>query len=124
MANMVRGEVPFEHGGKSYTFKFGTNTQAIIESRVGMSVNKFMKEKSEQFGAGDLRLIFWAGLYQKHRLTEEDVGDMIDEMGPEKVAQIFWTAVKEASVKAKEGNGADPNPPTPGPSGEPIGTNS
>jgi hypothetical protein len=122
MANLVKGEVPFDHEGKAFVFKFGTNTQAIIESRVNMSVGKFMEEKKESFGASDLRLIFWAGLYQKHRLSEEEVGDMIDAMGAQKVSEIFWQAVNSAASKMPKGNGVDADPPQP--TLGPIGTNS
>ena len=81
-----------------------------------------MEEKKENFGASDLRLIFWAGLYQKHRLSEEEVGDMIDAMGAQKVSEIFWQAVNSAASKMPKGNGVDADPPQP--TLGPIGTNS
>src|SRR5262245_59982167 len=105
MTNPVKGEVVFESGGKSYTFKLGVNAQVMLEQKVKMPLSKFLKEdKIQDLGITDLRMIFWAGLYRQHQLTEEDVGDMIDDIGPERVAEIFIEAFE--SAKAKTENGA------------------
>jgi len=122
MGNPVKGEISFELDGKLYTFKFGTNAQAIIESRVGMTTSQFMNTKGENFGAGDLRLIFFAGLYAKHQLTETEVGDLIDELGVERCSEIFVSAVSAANAKTK-GNGSDPTSPGIVQVGKQIGMN-
>src|SRR5262245_54721465 len=100
MTNPVKGEVTFESGGKSYTFKLGVNAQVMLEQRVKMPLSKFLKEdKLEDLGISDLRLIFWAGLHRQHQLSEEEAGDIIDDIGPERVAEIFLEAFETAKVK-------------------------
>jgi hypothetical protein len=108
MANSVKGEVEFDCGGQTYLFKFGTNAQVLVEDRIGMSCAKWMQQKADQFGASDIRLIMWAGLHRHHNLSETDVGDLIDELGADKAAEVFLKAVDLATAK---GNGADPSRP-------------
>ena len=104
MSNPVKGEVNFECGGKTYTFKLGTNAQVMLEQKVKMPMSKFLKQdRIEDLGIVDLRSIFWAGLFRQHQLTEEEVGDIIDNIGPEKVADIFLEAFESAKVKTENG---------------------
>jgi hypothetical protein len=109
MANTVKGEVEFECNGETYTFKIGTNAQVLLESRINMSLAKWIKEKSEDLSATDIRLIMWAGLHRHHKLTEDAVGDLIDEIGGTRAAEIFMQAF--ALAAGPKTNGADPNPP-------------
>ena len=112
MANPVKGEISFEASGKEYIFKFGTNAQAIIESRVGMTTSQFLQSKGENWGAADLRLIFYAGLFGKHQMSETEVGDLIDELGADRCSEIFVKAVNAAAARHNKGNGgADPMQP-------------
>lgn len=105
MTNQVKGEVTFESCGQSYVFKLGTNAQVMLEQKVKMPLSKFLKQdRIEELGISDLRLIFWAGLYRQHNLTEDQVGDIIDDIGPERVSEIFLEAFESAKVK---GNGVD-----------------
>ena len=93
MSNPVKGEVHFEAQGKMFTFKLGTNAQVIIENKTGMPMSKFLKkERLDDLGATDVRMIFWAGLFRQHQLSEDEVGDLIDELTPERVAAIFMEA--------------------------------
>lgn len=103
MTNPVKGEVTFESGGKTYTFKLGTNAQVMLEKKVGMPLSKFLKQdRIEELGTEDIRSIFWAGLFRKHQLGEDEVGDIIDDIGPEKVGEIFLEAFESARVKNGE----------------------
>ena len=112
MTNAVKGEVIFEAGGKTYTFKLGTNAQVMIENKTGLSMGKFLnKERLEDMGAKDIRLIFWAGLFRQHQCTEEEVGDIIDEIGPQRVADIFLEAFEVAKSKVENGAAGEPRPP-------------
>ena len=111
MTNPTTGEVHFEARGETFTFKLGTNAQAMVEAKTGLSWAKYLKAKFEDIGASDTRLIFWAGLFRQHQMTEEDVGDLMDELGQERVAAIFLEAFNAASAKAT--NGPDKNPPRP-----------
>jgi hypothetical protein len=109
MANTVKGEVEFESGGEIYTFKLGTNAQVLLESRINMSLAKWVREKGDDLTATDIRLIMWAGLHRHHKLSEDAVGDLIDDIGGAKAAEIFTQAFTLAASKSS--NGADPNPP-------------
>lgn len=122
MANTVRGEVTFDANGKLYTFKLGTNAQVMLEDRVGMSVQKYMQSKGENLGAADIRLIFYCALFQKHELTELEVGDLIDEIGAGRAAEIFLAAVEAATAKKPNGAATDARPQKQ--AKEPIGMNS
>lgn len=114
MTNAVKGEVHFESGGKTYTFKLGTNAQVMLEKRVGMSLSKFLKaDRLEEMGASDIRAIFWAGLFRKHELSEDDVGDLIDDIGPERVAAIFLEAFESAKPQKENGANGEPRPQKP-----------
>jgi hypothetical protein len=108
MSNPVKGEVYFEARGQTFTFKLGTNAQALIEHKTGQTWGKFIKERFEDLGAGDARLIFWAGLFRQHQMTEDEVGDLMDEVGPSEVAKIFL----EAFTAAKSNGGAEQARPT------------
>ncbi len=108
----VKGEVNFESGGKTYTFKLGTNAQVLLESRTGMSMAKYLKaDRIEELGSKDIRLIFWAGLTRNHPdLTEENVGDLIDDIGVDQVSEIFLKAFESAKPKTENGAAGEPHP--------------
>ena len=112
MTNPVKGEVTFEARDQTFTFKLGTNAQIMIENKTGMSITQFFAGRSEKnFSASDVRTIFHAGLFRDHKMTEDDVGDLIDDLGPEKVAKIFVEAASAAFPKKPNG-GADESRPT------------
>jgi hypothetical protein len=110
MTNPLKGEVTFEARGQTFTYKLGTNAQIMIETKVGMPISKFFAERSESFSAADVRTIFHAGLYRQHKMTEEDVGDLIDELGADRVAQIFIEAAAAAFPKKTNGAADEPHP--------------
>lgn len=103
MSNSVKGEVYFEARGETFTFKLGTNAQALIESKTKKTWGAFIKEKFEDLGAADARLIFWAGLFRQHQMTEDEVGDLMDDLGPARVAEIFLEAFTAAAAKSDGG---------------------
>lgn len=125
MTNPLKGEVTFESGDKTYTFKLGTNAQVMIENKVGKTLAKFFSDNSEQMGPSQIRLIFHAGLFRNHKMTEEEVGDLIDEIGMERVSEIFTEAAVAAFPKVAEqmmANGKDGSPTLPPKSaGQPTG---
>jgi hypothetical protein len=101
----MKGEITFEARRQTFTFKLGVNAQAMIEDKTGMSMPRFLKERFDTLGAKDVRLIFWAGLFRQHQMTEDDVGDLIDELGPARVGEIFTQAFSAATPQKT--NGAD-----------------
>lgn len=111
MSNEVKGEVTFDARETTFVFKLGTNAQAIVENKVGKSFSQYLRDKGENLGAADIRMIFHAALFRRHEMTEEDVGDLIDELGADRVAKIFTEAIAMASDPRKS-NGVDNPRPT------------
>lgn len=106
MANPVKGEVGFEADGKSYTFVLGTYARAALQRRTGVSDAKFFKRGADEWGSDDTLAVFHAGLLRHHKMTEEEVGDLIDMLGATKVTEVFVEAIELASQRgAATGNG-------------------
>jgi hypothetical protein len=103
-ANPNNGEVAFEVEGVEYIFKFGVNAQTIIEDKLDMNIGAFLGRIEKGFGAKDIRLLFYAGLAQHHKLTESQVGDLLDKMGGDAASNIFMRA---AELSKKKQNGVD-----------------
>lgn len=105
------GEVTFEAGGKSYSFKLGTYAKALLQRETGLSAQRFFKKIENDLGYDDMLKLFRCGLYQKHKLGEEAVADLIDEIGESKTLEIIAEAAKlaqptEADVKPVPPEGA------------------
>ena len=109
MGNPVMGEVGFTVDDKTYTFKLGTYAQAVLERKTKVTTQKFFARPEDAWGADDLLLVFYAGLHQRHKLTEEQVGDLIDKIGAMRASEIMLEAV----TLANRGDGqAAANPQT------------
>lgn len=108
MGNPHQGEVTFEAAGANYTFKLGTYALAVLERRTKMSSSKFFRRPEEDWGADDLLQVFYAGLYRQHKLTEEAVGDLIDEIGSERASAIMLEAIGVANPTEVATGSADP----------------
>lgn len=100
MSNPHTGEIGFESGGKSYVLKLGTYAQAVLERRTKVPMSKFFKRKDEEWGVDDILSVLYAGLYRQHKLTEEQVADIIDDLGMERVGVLIADAVKAAYPEA------------------------
>lgn len=124
-ANSNRGEIAFNVDGVEYIFKFGINAQAIIEDKTQMSIGKFLGQMQDNFGAKDIRLIFFAALAEHHNLSEVECGNLIDVMGAERASQLFLQAAQLAEAKSGKPNGAGvPDARPQKPTKERIGMNS
>lgn len=106
MANKYRGEVPFTADGKDYIFRLGTNEMVKLEKmlRVENALEEFGKGK---LGLSGLRTMTYVGLSRHHPdLTEEEAGDIIDEIGGfEALSKLI-----EESMGALIVEGKDPKP--------------
>lgn len=114
MANPQKGEVGFEAGGKAYVFKLGTYAQAVLERRVKMPWPKFFARPEDQWGVDDTLSVFWAGLHRQHKLSEEQVADLLDDLGGERVKEILAEAFKLANPEAGKADGDPQNQETVG----------
>jgi hypothetical protein len=110
MSNAHKGEVTFEASGKTYTFKLGTFAQAAIEAKTKQNIFKFFAQAQEAFGVADILTVFHAGLLRAHNLTEDEVADLIDELGMARVGEIMGEALNAAFAGIEAGTA---NPPAP-----------
>lgn len=92
MANPQKGEVSFDALGRTFTMRLGTNARALVEGKTGVSWASLMKRPEEEWRERDAIIIMWAGLYQHHKLTEEEVGDLMDEVGSAEVSRLLLKA--------------------------------
>lgn len=108
MANPQKGEVAFEANGKQYVFKLGTYAQAMLERRVKTTFGKFVAKPVDDWGVDDALVMFWAGLYRQHKLTEEQASDLLDEIGPDRLSVLITEAIKLSQPDKEEGIAEDP----------------
>jgi hypothetical protein len=113
MGNPHRGEIDFEHQGKTYTICFDFYAQALLQRQTKQPTGMFFS-RAASWGADDLLQLFYAGLFRRHRLTEEQVADIIDGIGEEQTGKLIGDAVAAAAARKTaqmSGNGADHPPP-------------
>src|SRR5262245_8002105 len=112
MANPIKGEVALEVDGKRYTFVLGTYALAALERRMKMPWPRIFKRASDgDWGIDDVLAVVHCGLLRHHRLlTEENVADLIDTVGLERINNMIGEAIK---LMQPESTGAAANEPIP-----------
>lgn len=97
MANPLKGEVSLEANGKAYTFVLGTYALAALQRRSGISTAKFFGRPPIDWGMDDVLGLVHCGLMRHHKdITEEEVADLIDAVGNEKINKIIGEGIKLA----------------------------
>lgn len=92
MANKLKGEVSFEASGKTWTMKIGTNAWCLVESEMNLDLADI---DLSRLSIRNVRAIFWASLQHHHEgVSVKDAGDMIDEIGTQKVAELVAQAIE------------------------------
>jgi hypothetical protein len=102
------GEVDFEVGGKKYTMKLGSYALALLQRNTKVPTMQFIQRPAEAWGADDVLQLFVAGLY-RHKLTEEQVGEVMDDLGQDRVADLLKKSL--AASFGEAGGNAAANPP-------------
>jgi hypothetical protein len=111
MANPFKGEVKFDALGKTYIYKFGTYAMAVLERKAGMSTKKFFDSRGEDWGANDIVLVFFAALSQHQpKVTEIEVGDIIDDIGLDRAGDIVREGVGLAAAKQEGAAAGEADP--------------
>jgi len=101
MANKYRGEIAFKVGEKSYTFRLGTNELVKLEKELGVE-DPFEKLSKGQLGVSALRTIMHVALSRHHEgLSEEQAGDLIDELGFAKLGDLVSKAMEPLAAEAE-----------------------
>lgn len=105
MANIQKGEVSFEALDKSWTIKLGTNAMCEIEDATGYSINDIGDKLSgDHFNMKLMRTVFVSGMVEFHAdIDEQTVGNVIDDIGFDKAAQIMEQAFVFATPEQKGG---------------------
>lgn len=118
MANRLRGEVEFTVGEKTYTFRLGMNELVALEQTLGIK-DPIKALAEQQLGIGDLRALARAGLSRYHKeLTDEEVGDLIDEMGG--LVALSKVAAKSFEFMGGEDESSKPEAAGTGPVSSPL----
>jgi len=112
MTNPIKGEVPLEIGDKRYTFVLGTYALAALERRMKMPWPRIFKRATDgEWGIDDVLAVVHCGLLRHHRqLTEEQVADLIDIAGLDRINEMIGEAVK---LMQPEGQTTEPIPENP-----------
>ena len=107
MSNSLRGAVPFEANGASYTLRLTTNGQARYEDVAGEDVQaalRVMFAKRQHRHVNRIRRLFWAGLSHVPGMTEDKAGDLMDEIGYVEAARLVNDAILLAMPELAAGN--------------------
>lgn len=101
----------FQAKGRDWTLRLSSNALCRIEEASGVGAIEFFNQFDPQKGSfrlSNLRLALQAGI-EGESLTQEQVGDLIDDMGLEAALERLMAAVEAAfpaaDEKAKGGNG-------------------
>jgi hypothetical protein len=80
--NSARGHVPFQAGGKDYTLALTTNAMVRYQDAAGETLLRGLSKLQEDVAdMVRLRRLIWAGLSHHGGITEDDAGNLIDEVG-------------------------------------------
>lgn len=96
-------EVKFEAQGKVFTFKFGTYARIVLERATKTPLQKFLERNKDEWFSEDMTALFRAGLARHHSdLDEFALTDLMDDLGDEKIGEIFSEAFKVANPKSDD----------------------
>lgn len=113
MGNPHKGEFGFEAGGERYTLRFGANVIATMEEDLSLSLVEIGGRMETEMKIGFLRTVFGYGLSRHHPgLTPEQVGDIMDDVGLDKVGGLIGDAFRGSLPDAGEGGDGEDPPPT------------
>ncbi len=105
MANPHRGEVVFEVDGKPCTLRLNTNALCSLEHELDLSVDQISARMIQGY-LSVLRSVLRVALVDR-TMTHEEVGDMIDILGPQRTVEVLVQAFKLAFPSPEEA----PSPP-------------
>lgn len=115
MAENILGEVYLQAGDKAYTLKFTTNALVRLEAKIGKSVFGFSMRSEMSITMA--RAFFWAALLEYlPDVTEEQAGDIMDEVGRDDAMVKMLEALTAQKAKGgrplravRTGSGTGPN---------------
>lgn len=106
----MRGHVPVVALGRSLDLRFTANALCRLEEVTGRGIVDLATDLEQSMRITDLRTMLWAGI---PGISIEEAGDIIDEIGFERTAELIGQAITVAfpqeaasGAKAAAGNGA------------------
>lgn len=103
--NSKRGSISFEVGGASHSARLSTNSMVRYQDETGESImDAFASMDSGRPDMKRLRALLWVCIEGDH--SQEDVGDIMDEMGFPEVGRVLGLVAKAAFPQAEEPNEA------------------
>jgi len=107
MANPIKGEVPFDVGGRTFTLCLGINAIAELEAVVDagvVEIANWFNDRSK-LRAGNMRAVLWAALRKHHPdIDLLAAGDLIQEAGLQVVVVKLGEAIQAAFPEAEPEN--------------------
>lgn len=110
-ANVARGHLGFEVGGKTYTFAFSTNALCAVEDHFNLtSIDELDKVIGAKPSLRQIRTLFRIGLTDADpNMTDDEAGKIMDAVGGlEPSAQLVMKALTNAFPEAAGSATADP----------------
>lgn len=110
--NVARGHVAFQAGGKDYTLALTTNAMVRYQHAAGETLlHALGKLQEDPSDAIRLRRLMWAALLHYGSMTEDDAGDLMDEVGIIRSVRLLSDASSLAFPDVAGDAGNDPKPP-------------
>lgn len=112
-ANKIKGDFEIVAGDTTYTARFGMNALAKIEEEFGKSVESVFADIEKQKSIRATRTLIRCAIQTHHpEVTDEDVGNIMDAVGLDKLSDLMAEGVKAAFPDAVKGAkaGADAHP--------------
>lgn len=106
--------VEFEAGGKSYSMRMSTNAQVRYQRAAGETLLRGLQAvQDDPSDTERLRRLIWASMSHADGLTEDQAGDIMDDMGIEeavaKLTEAVHSAYPKAAAAAQEAEGKTGN---------------
>lgn len=100
-ASSMISTIEFEAGGKSYSMRMSTNAQVRYQRAAGETLLRGLQAVQDDPSDIDrIRRLIWASMSHTEGMTEDQAGDIMDEMGIEEAIDKLTAAVHAAYPKA------------------------
>lgn len=100
------GSVEFELDGKVHTMRISTNAQVRYQRAAGETFLKGLAAiEDDPSDVERLRRLVWASLSHIEGMTEDQAGDLMDDLGPAAAIMKLSEAVSAAYPASAPGNG-------------------
>ena len=110
MANPLKGEVPFDLDGTSYTLLFSCNAICELEAELDKGIVEIgnLLADPTKLRMAHVRALIWAGLRERHsEISIKEAGDLVIRLGLMQATELIARALTAAFPEAE----SDSRPP-------------